>query len=128
MSSADPETRTTLPPSPETITIQPGPKLTVTLPSPQTGYTLTADKVELSWHDSLKLTLTVAEGYYKTASFAVKAGNLDPHRGERDLCPDRCGRERGHHPGGGGKGREGPQPVAAKLDLWPGSLPGNGKP
>lgn len=61
--------------SPETITIQPGPKLTVTLPSPQTGYTLTADKVELSWHDSLKLTLTVAEGYYKTASFAVKAGN-----------------------------------------------------
>lgn len=61
--------------SPETITIQHGPKLTVTLPSPQTGYTLTADKVELSWHDSLKLTLTVAEGYYKTASFAVKAGN-----------------------------------------------------
>ena len=61
--------------SPETITIQPGPKLTVTLPSPQTGYSLTADKVELSWHDTLKLTLTVAEGYYKTASFAVKAGN-----------------------------------------------------
>ena len=61
--------------SPETITIQPGPKLTVTLPSPQTGYTLTADKVELSWHDTLKLTLTVAEGYYKTASLAVKAGD-----------------------------------------------------
>ena len=61
--------------SPETITIQPGPKLTVTLPSPQTGYTLTADKVELSWHDSLKLTLTLAEGYYKTASLAVKAGD-----------------------------------------------------
>ena len=61
--------------SPETITIQPGPKLTVTLPSPQTGYTLTADKVELSWHDTLKLTLTLAEGYYKTASFAVKAGD-----------------------------------------------------
>lgn len=61
--------------SPETITIQPGPKLTVTLPSPQTGYTLTADKVELSWHDTLKLTLTVAEGYYKTASLAIKAGD-----------------------------------------------------
>ncbi len=61
--------------SPETITIQPGPKLTVTLPSPQTGYTLTADKEALSWHDSLKLTLTVAEGYYKTASLAVKAGD-----------------------------------------------------
>lgn len=61
--------------SPETITIQPGPKLTVTLPSTQTGYTLTADKVELSWHDTLKLTLTVAEGYYKTASLAIKAGD-----------------------------------------------------
>ena len=61
--------------SPETITIQPGPKLTVTLPSPQTGYTLTADKEALSWHDSVTLTLTVAEGYYKTASLAVKAGD-----------------------------------------------------
>ena len=61
--------------SPETITIQPGRKLEVTLPSPQTGYTLTADKVELSWHDTLKLTLTVAEGYYKTASLAIKAGD-----------------------------------------------------
>ena len=61
--------------SPETITIQPGPKLTVTLPSPQTGYTLTADKVELSWHDSVTLTLTVETGYYRTASLAVKAGD-----------------------------------------------------
>ena len=61
--------------SPETITIQPGPKLTVTLPSPQTGYTLTADKVELSWHDSVTLTLTLETGYYRTASLAVKAGD-----------------------------------------------------
>ncbi len=61
--------------SPETITIAAGPKLTVTLPSPQIGYSLTADKAELSWHDSLNLTLTVTEPYYKTASFAVKAGN-----------------------------------------------------
>lgn len=61
--------------SPETITIQPGPKLTVTLPSPQTGYTLTADKQELSWHDTLTLTLTLETGYYRTASLAVKAGD-----------------------------------------------------
>ena len=61
--------------SPETITIQPGPKLTVTLPSPQTGYTLTADKVELSWHDSVTLTLTLETGYYPTASLAIKAGD-----------------------------------------------------
>ena len=61
--------------SPETITIQPGPKLTVTLPSPQTGYRLTADKVELSWHDSVTLTLTLETGYYRTASLAIKAGD-----------------------------------------------------
>ena len=61
--------------SPETITIQPGPKLTVTLPSPQTGYTLTADKEALSWHDSVTLTLTLETGYYRTASLAVKAGD-----------------------------------------------------
>ena len=61
--------------SPETITIQPGPKLTVTLPSPQTGYTLTADKEALSWHDSVTLTLTLETGYYRTASLAIKAGD-----------------------------------------------------
>ena len=69
------ETKNYNPTPAETVTIQPGRKLTVTLPEPQTGYTLTADKAELSWHDSLKLTLTVAEGYYKTASFALKAGD-----------------------------------------------------
>lgn len=69
------ETKNYNPTPAETVTIGAGPKLTVTLPSPQTGYTLTADKVELSWHDSLKLTLTVAEGYYKTASLAIKAGD-----------------------------------------------------
>ena len=60
---------------PAEVIIQPGRMLTVTLPSPQTGYSLTAGKTELGWQDSLKLTLTVAEGYYKTASFALKAGD-----------------------------------------------------
>ena len=69
------ETKNYNPTPAETVTIGAGPKLTVTLPSPQTGYSLTADKQELSWHDTLKLTLTVAEGYYKTASLAVKAGD-----------------------------------------------------
>ena len=59
----------------ETVTIGAGPKLTVTLPSPQTGYSLTADKQELSWHDSVTLTLTLETGYYPTASLAVKAGD-----------------------------------------------------
>lgn len=60
--------------SPETITIQPGPKLTVTLPSPQTGYTLTADKVELSWHEDVTLTFQLNPvGAYKAADFGIWA-------------------------------------------------------
>ena len=41
--------------SPETITIQPGPKLTVTLPENQKGYTLTASKTQLGWHEDVEL-------------------------------------------------------------------------
>ncbi len=60
--------------SPETITIQPGPKLTVTLPSPQTGYTLTADKVELSWHEDVELSFQLNPvGAYKAADFGIWA-------------------------------------------------------
>ena len=60
--------------SPETITIQPGPKLTVTLPSPQTGYSLTADKVELSWHEDVELSFQLDPvGAYKAADFGIWA-------------------------------------------------------
>ena len=60
--------------SPETITIQPGPKLTLTLPSPQTGYTLTADKQELGWHEDVKLTFQLNPvGVYKAADFGIWA-------------------------------------------------------
>ena len=69
------ETKNYNPTPAETVTIGAGPKLTVTLPSPQTGYSLTADKQELSWHDSVTLTLTLETGYYPTASLAVKAGD-----------------------------------------------------
>lgn len=64
--------------SPETITIQPGPKLTVTLPSPQTGYSLTADKQELGWHEDVTLTFQLdSVGAYKAADFGIwaKAGS-----------------------------------------------------
>ena len=60
--------------SPETITIQPGPKLTVTLPSPQTGYTLTADKQELGWHEDVELSFQLNPvGAYKAADFGIWA-------------------------------------------------------
>lgn len=60
--------------SPETITIQPGPKLTVTLPSPQTGYSLTADKQELGWHEDVTLTFQLdSVGAYKAADFGIWA-------------------------------------------------------
>lgn len=62
-------------PSPaETVTIGPGPKLTVTLPSPQTGYTLTADKQELGWHEDVTLTFQLdSVGAYKAADFGIWA-------------------------------------------------------
>ena len=60
--------------SPETITIQPGPKLTVTLPSPQTGYTLTASKTQLGWHEDVELTFQLdSVGAYKAADFGIWA-------------------------------------------------------
>ena len=60
--------------SPETITIQPGPKLTVTLPSPQTGYTLTASKTQLGWHEDVELSFQLdSVGAYKAADFGIWA-------------------------------------------------------
>ena len=60
--------------SPETITIQPGPKLTLTLPSPQTGYTLTASKTQLGWHEDVELSFQLdSVGAYKAADFGIWA-------------------------------------------------------
>ena len=60
--------------SPETITIQPGPKLTLTLPSPQTGYTMTASKTQLGWHEDVVLTFQLNPvGVYKAADFGIWA-------------------------------------------------------
>ena len=60
--------------SPETITIQPGPKLTVTLPSTQTGYTLTASKTQLGWHEDVELSFQLdSVGVYKAADFGIWA-------------------------------------------------------
>ncbi len=58
--------------SPDEVVIEPGQKLTVTIPTKQTGYTLTVDKTKLEWEDDVKLTFTLAEGYSKLDSFAVK--------------------------------------------------------
>ena len=60
--------------SPETITIQPGPKLTVTLPDKQEGYTLTASKTQLGWHEDVELTFQLdSVGVYKAADFGIWA-------------------------------------------------------
>ena len=60
--------------SPETITIQPGPKLTVTLPENQKGYSLTASKTQLGWHEEVTLTFQLdSVGVYKAADFGIWA-------------------------------------------------------
>ncbi len=58
----------------QTVTVRPGPKLTLTLPSPQTGYTLTASKTQLDWHEDVTLTFQLNPvGAYKAADFGIWA-------------------------------------------------------
>lgn len=68
------ETKNYNPTPAETVTIGAGPKLTLTLPSPQTGYTLTADKQELDWHEDVELSFQLdSVGAYKAADFGIWA-------------------------------------------------------
>ena len=59
----------------QTVTVRPGPKLTVTMPESTEGYTLTANKTALDWKDTLELTLTLEQKYYRGITFAVTAGD-----------------------------------------------------
>lgn len=68
------ETKNYNPTPAETVTIEAGPKLTVTLPSPQTGYTLTASKTQLDWHENVELSFQLdSVGAYKAADFGIWA-------------------------------------------------------
>ena len=56
------------------VTVQPGRKLEVTLPENQKGYTLTASKTQLDWHEDVKLTFQLNPvGAYKAADFGIWA-------------------------------------------------------
>lgn len=56
------------------ITVQPGRKLKVTLPENQKGYTLTASKTQLDWHEDVELTFQLdSVGAYKAADFGIWA-------------------------------------------------------
>ena len=60
------------------VTVQPGRKLKVTLPTNQEGYTLTASKTQLDWHEDVTLTFQLdSVGAYKAADFGIwaKAGS-----------------------------------------------------
>lgn len=58
----------------QTVTVRPGPKLTVTLPTNQKGYTLTASKTQLGWHEDVTLTFQLdSVGAYKAADFGIWA-------------------------------------------------------
>ena len=66
------ETKNYLPSAPQEVTVQPGRKLKVTLPENPKGYTLTANKTELDWHDDVVLTFKLNPvGAYKAADFGV---------------------------------------------------------
>ena len=66
------ETKNYLPSDYQEVTVQPGRKLKVTLPGKQEGYTLTANKTELGWHENVVLTFKLNPvGAYQTADFGV---------------------------------------------------------
>ena len=68
------ETKNYLPSAIQEITVQPGRKLTVTLPENQKGYTLTASKTQLDWHEDVELTFQLdSVGAYKAADFGIWA-------------------------------------------------------
>lgn len=68
------ETKNYLPSATQEVTVQPGRKLKVTLPGNPKGYTLTANKTELDYLDTLTLTFKLnPEGAYKTADFGIWA-------------------------------------------------------
>ncbi len=72
------ETRNYLSTVPQEVTVQPGRKLKVTLPTEQEGYTLTANKTQLDWHEDVELTFQLNPvGAYKAADFGIwaKAGS-----------------------------------------------------
>lgn len=68
------ETKNYLPSATQEVTVQPGRKLEVTLPENQKGYTLTASKTQLDWHEDVKLTFQLdSVGAYKAADFGIWA-------------------------------------------------------
>lgn len=68
------ETKNYLPSTTQEITVQPGRKLEVTLPENQKGYTLTASKTQLDWHEDVELTFQLdSVGAYKAADFGIWA-------------------------------------------------------
>lgn len=60
------------------VTIAAGRKLKIFVPTSQIGYTLTSNVYEVDYLGAATLTFTLAEGYSKTANFAVSLnGNSD---------------------------------------------------
>ena len=68
------ETKNYLSTAPQEVTVQPGRKLTVTLPDKQEGYTLTATKTQLDWHEDVELSFQLNPvGAYKAEDFGIWA-------------------------------------------------------
>lgn len=53
------------------VIIGKGRKLAVNIPTKQTGYTLSVNKTELTWKDSVEISFTLSKGYSKLDTFAV---------------------------------------------------------
>lgn len=53
------------------VTVKDGRKLVVTLPGNQVGYTLTSTAIELDWHGSAKLAISIDSAYFTGKDYAV---------------------------------------------------------
>lgn len=68
------ETKNYLPTATQEVTVKPGRKLEVILPTNQKGYTLTASKTQLDWHEDVVLSFQLdSVGAYKAADFGIWA-------------------------------------------------------
>lgn len=54
------------------VTVAAGRKLVVSLPTNQEGYALTATAIELDWHGSATLTMSIDSAYFAGKDYAVK--------------------------------------------------------
>jgi len=72
------------------VTVAEGRKLTVTLPQTQVGYTLTVDKTEFAYNDSLHFTFKLHDGFIMTDDYSAKFNDMVLPLHDNSAVVDAC--------------------------------------